>query len=77
MYEDNQGCIKMACSEKISSRTKHIDVRHHHLRDFQTRGTINLEYCGTEQMLADIMTKPLGEDKLNYIRDLMGLYIGE
>ena len=75
LYEDNQGCIKIACNEKISARTKHIDVRHHHLRDLQTRGIIDLEYCASEQMLADVMTKPLARDKLHNISDQLGMYI--
>jgi len=73
MYEDNQGRIKLASNEKINARTKHIDIRFHHLRDLQTSGIINLKYCSTEQMLADIMTKPLGRDKLNNINDQIGL----
>ena len=73
LYEDNQGCIKIASNEKINARTKHIDVRHHHLRDLQFRGIINLEYCPSDQMLADIMTKPLTRDKLYNLRDKIGL----
>ena len=76
MYEDNQGCIKIACNEKISARTKHIDVRHHHLRDLQFCGVMNMEYCATDQMLADIMTKALARDKLLNISKQIGLYIG-
>jgi len=75
LYEDNQGCIKIACNEKISARTKHIDVRHHHLRDLQFRGVVDLEYCATDKMLADVMTKPLPRDKLHDISDQIGLYI--
>jgi transposase InsO family protein len=73
MYEDNQGCIKLACNEKSSARTKHIDVRHHHLRDLQARNIIDLKYCASDQMLADVMTKPLARHKLNSISELMGL----
>src|SRR6218665_2920613 len=72
--EDNQGCIKIACNEKVSARTKHIDVRHHHLRDLQFRGVMNLKYCASDQMIADITTKPLTRDKLLNISNQIGLY---
>jgi len=51
MYEDNQGCIKLAASEKTNARTKHIDIRHHHLRDLVDRGVINFMYCETDKMV--------------------------
>lgn len=74
LYEDNQGCIKLACNEKLSARIKHIDIRHHYFRDFLARGRpiIDLKYCASDIMLADIMTKPLGRDKLNYINSQLG-----
>src|SRR6218665_1647690 len=73
LYENNQGCIKIACNEKVSARTKHIDVRHHHLRDLQFREVMNLKYCASDQMRADIMTKPLTRDKLLNISNQIGL----
>ena len=59
IYEDNQGCIALAQTERINPRTKHIDVRYHFLRDLQEQGQMDLRYCPTEEMLADILTKPL------------------
>jgi hypothetical protein len=43
------------------SRTKHIDIRHHFLRDYQQKGDIEVFYVSTENQLADIFTKPLDE----------------
>jgi hypothetical protein len=43
------------------SRTKHIDIRHHFLRDHQQKGDIEVFYVSTENQLADIFTKPLDE----------------
>lgn len=46
------------------SRTKHIDARHHFIRE--KLGTeIDIKYCRTEEMVADVLTKPLSEDKHN------------
>jgi hypothetical protein len=41
------------------SRTKHIDIRHHFLRDHQQKGDIEVYHISTENQLADIFTKPL------------------
>ena len=73
MYEDNQGCIKLATSERINARTKHIDIRHHHLRDLVENGIIELEYCETDKMIADAMTKPLPAPKFKELRSKMGI----
>jgi hypothetical protein len=43
------------------SRTKHIDIRHHFLRDHQQKGDIEVFYVSTENQLVDIFTKPLDE----------------
>jgi hypothetical protein len=43
------------------SRTKHIDIRHHFLRDHQQKGDIDIYHISTENQLADIFTKPLDE----------------
>ncbi|KAM4036340.1 uncharacterized protein ACNLHF_015259 [Anomaloglossus baeobatrachus] len=73
IYEENQGYIKLACSEKISARTKHIDVRYHHLRDLIDRGIIQFVYCETDKMIADILTKPLPRPRFQGLRTTMGL----
>jgi hypothetical protein len=43
------------------SRTKHIAIRYHFLRDHQQRGDIEIAYINTKDQLADIFTKPLDE----------------
>ena len=73
MYEDNQGCIKLAASEKTNARTKYIDIRHHHLRDLVDRGVLNFMYCERDKMVADTLTKPLPRLKFEELRTVMGL----
>ena len=46
------------------SRTKHIEVRHHFLRDHVMKNDIKLEFISTKEQLADIFTKPLDEINL-------------
>jgi len=59
MYEDNQGCNKLAASEKMNARTKHTDIRYHHLRHLVDHGVVKFAYCETDRMVADALTKPL------------------
>uniref|UniRef100_A0AAV1VDR1 Integrase catalytic domain-containing protein n=1 Tax=Peronospora matthiolae TaxID=2874970 RepID=A0AAV1VDR1_9STRA len=59
IMEDNQTCIKMTNNPVNHGRAKHIDIKYHHIRDEVKRGDVNLEYCETTTMLADIMTKGL------------------
>lgn len=71
--EDNQGCIKLATNQKASCRTKHIDVRYHHLRDLIDKEIIRFVYCETAHMLADGFTKPLPKEKFLHLRKMIGI----
>uniref|UniRef100_A0A5S6Q3I8 Reverse transcriptase Ty1/copia-type domain-containing protein n=1 Tax=Trichuris muris TaxID=70415 RepID=A0A5S6Q3I8_TRIMR len=73
IHEDNQACIKMVNSERYGARTKHVDVCHHHVRDLRAQGTIKLQYCPSDKMRADILTKPLCKDKFSRFAHLIGL----
>ncbi|KAF0722382.1 hypothetical protein Ae201684_018451 [Aphanomyces euteiches] len=63
VYEDNQSTIKMAENPTLQQRTKHIDVRHHFIRDLVKQRIIKINYCQTNSMLADILTKALPKPK--------------
>ena len=54
-------------------RTKHIEIRHHFLRDHVQKGDIALEFISTEKQLADIFTKPLCEEQFSKIRHELGM----
>ena len=56
-YGDNAGCNFLIKNEQVGPRTKHIDVRHHWLRDLQRDGQIENSFRSTERMVADINTK--------------------
>jgi hypothetical protein len=58
---DNESAIRMADNPVEHSRTKHIDIRYHFLRDHQQKGDIKIAYVSTHNQLADIFTKPLDE----------------
>lgn len=59
IHSDNQGSIKLASNNSTSARTKHIDIRHHFVRDAIAAGKINIKYIPSENQPADILTKPV------------------
>ena len=66
---DNECAIKIAYNPVQYTRTKHIEIRHHFIRDHVARGDIELSYVGTKDQLADIFTKPLHEARFCYLRN--------
>lgn len=74
MFEDNQSCLKLIREEKLSNRTKHIDTRYNFVRDYVDKGIVSCEYCPTEQMMADIFTKPLPATKHRDLTAMIGLH---
>ena len=70
IYEDNQGTIALANNPTKHQRSKHIDVRYHFIRSVVNKG-FELKYCPTEEMLADIMTKPATKQQLNKFKTLL------
>ena len=55
------------------SRVKHIHIRHHFLRENVEKGLIKLEFCQTENQIADILTRPLQRDRYEKLRLELGL----
>lgn len=64
LYEDNLGAIAMGENSTSSTRTKHIDVRYHYIREKVKKKKIRLVYVSTQDQLADMLTKPLQRVKL-------------
>ena len=73
---DNTSAINLSKNPIQHSRTKHIDIRHHFLRDYVQNGDISLEFVDTNNQLADIFTKPLNEERLNFIKHDLGMIDG-
>lgn len=73
LKEDNQACIAMATNEGMSSRTKHIDVCYHLIRDCVAQQQVVVEYVPSEQQLADGFTKPLPRPAFDAFRTKLGV----
>lgn len=66
---DNQAAIKMTKAEGDSQRTKHIDIRHHFIRDYVQKGAINMRWVSTAEQEADLLTKRLPTHQFVKLRD--------
>lgn len=73
IFEDNQSCIKMLDQNAGLKRSKHVDTKFHFVRDLAEKHDINVTYCPSADMLADMLTKPLNRVKLEDIRGRIGL----
>jgi hypothetical protein len=70
---DNESAIKLANNPVNHSRTKHIDIRHHFLRDHEAKGDIALSHVSIDKQLADIFTKPLDELRFCSLRSELNI----
>ncbi|GKB00194.1 hypothetical protein Tco_0828187 [Tanacetum coccineum] len=61
IFCDNTSAIAISNNLVLHSRTKHIDIRYHFIRDHILKGDIELHFIPTQYQLADIFTKPLDE----------------
>ena len=61
--EDNQGTIVVANNLISHNRTKHIDIKFHYVREALEDNIIDLIYCPTEEITADMLTKPLAQEQ--------------
>ncbi|GJT48080.1 retrovirus-related pol polyprotein from transposon TNT 1-94 [Tanacetum coccineum] len=64
---DNKGAIELSKNPVQHSRTKHIEIRHHFLRDNVQKGHISIEKVPPVDNIADILNKPLKRESFNYL----------
>jgi Reverse transcriptase (RNA-dependent DNA polymerase) len=74
IYSDSQGSIALSKNPEHHGRSKHIDIRHHFVREQVVAGVVALQYVPTEEMMADVMTKPLSRDKHVKLIHRMGVH---
>jgi hypothetical protein len=73
LYQDNKSAMLMERNGKLSSgkQTKHVNIRYFFIKDRISSGEIEIEYCPTDEMLADYLTKPLQGSKFILFRDMI------
>ncbi|GJX33018.1 hypothetical protein Tco_0242873 [Tanacetum coccineum] len=67
MYYDSKEAIAISCNPVQHSRTKHIDVRYHFIKEHVEKGIVELFFVRTEYQLVDLFTKALPEDRFKYL----------
>nr|GEY87830.1 Gag-Pol polyprotein [Tanacetum cinerariifolium] len=72
MYCDSKAAITISCNPIQHSRTKHIDVRYHFIKEKVEKGIIELFFVGTEYQLADLFTEALSEERFKYLVRRLG-----
>nr|GEX03524.1 retrotransposon protein, putative, unclassified [Tanacetum cinerariifolium] len=73
IYCDLKSAIAISCNSVQHSRTKHITVRYHFIKEHVEKGTIELYFVKTNYQLADIFTKALPTDRFNYLVCRLGM----
>nr|GEY11464.1 hypothetical protein [Tanacetum cinerariifolium] len=67
MYCDSKAAIAISCNPVQHSRTNHIDVRYHFIKEKVEKGIVELFFVGTKYQLADLFTKALPEERFKYL----------
>ncbi|GKA41219.1 hypothetical protein Tco_0733812, partial [Tanacetum coccineum] len=73
MYCDNKSTIALCCNNVQHSRSKHIDIRFHFIKEQVENGVIELYFVNTEYQLADIFTKALGRNRIEFLINKLGM----
>jgi hypothetical protein len=68
IYCDNTSTISISKNPVMHSKTKHIPIKYHFLREQVAEKNIRVEYVGTKEQVADIFTKPLPREAFEYLR---------
>ena len=68
IFEDNQSAICLAKNPQFHGRAKHIVIKYHFIREQVEKGNVELQYCPTEKIVADMLTKRLSRDRFVKLR---------
>nr|GEX74179.1 hypothetical protein [Tanacetum cinerariifolium] len=73
MYCDNKSAIALCCNNVQHSRSKHIDIRYHFIKEQVEQGVIELYFFNTEYQLADLFSKALGRERIEFLTNKLGM----
>ena len=73
MFCDNTSTINISKNPVMHSKTKHIAIKYHFVRELVQDKEIRLEYVNSKEQIADIFTKPLPKDAFLYLRGRLGV----
>jgi hypothetical protein len=70
---ENQSCVNLSENPVFHDKSKHIEIKHHYIRDMVQRKTVHVHYLSTHEQIAYIFTKPLAKSKFEYFCEKIGL----
>nr|GEU52786.1 hypothetical protein [Tanacetum cinerariifolium] len=73
LYCDNRNAIVLCCNNVQHSRSKHIDIRHHFIREQVKNSVVELYFVTTDYQLADIFTKALPRERIEFLLSRLGM----
>ena len=73
IYYDNTGAINISLNLVMHTKTKHIAIKYHYLRELVQDKIVRMEYVNTKEQLADIFTKALPREPHEYLRSQLGV----
>ena len=73
IYCDNTSAINISKNPVMHTKTKHIAIKYHYLRELVQDKEVKLEYVNTKEYIVDIFTKPLPKDSHEYLRGKLGV----
>ena len=73
IFEDNQSTIAMTKNPQHHGKAKHIDIKFHYVREMVTMNKIELKYCKSDEMIADMWTKGIGKMQFAKLRSMIGM----
>ncbi|GKB30009.1 retrovirus-related pol polyprotein from transposon TNT 1-94 [Tanacetum coccineum] len=73
MYCDNKSAISLCCNNVQHSRSKHIDIRFHFIKEQVENGVVELSFVNTKYQLADIFTKALCRERIEFLINKLGM----
>ncbi len=73
IWEDNQGAICLLNNPVAHKKSKHIQIRHHYIREWVADKSIELHYVPTSDMTADLLTKALPKQAFQRLRKTLGI----
>ncbi|XP_043697501.1 secreted RxLR effector protein 161-like [Telopea speciosissima] len=75
IYCDNTSAINISKNPVMHSKTKHIAIRYHFLREKVIEGVVRLEFIPTAEQSTDIFTKPLPKEQFKFLRQKLGVVL--
>lgn len=73
IFEDNQSTITLSTNPENNRRLKHVNIKHHFIRDTVASGDVDLKYIKTEEQEADMLTKPMNKTQLQNLSKKIGM----